>query len=94
MTDRPARRLSRDLRIANELGLHARAAAKIAKIAGEANAGVWITKGADRVDAASIIDILTLSCAKGTLITLSVDDPEDVGIVTAIERLVETGFGD
>jgi len=86
--------LSRTLCIKNDLGLHARAAAKIAKIASTATAGVWIARKGDRVDAASIIDILTLSCAKDTQITLSVDDPADVGVLTAIETLVATGFGE
>jgi len=92
--DRVKQVLSRNLRVTNELGLHARAAAEIAKIAGNANAGVWIAKDEDRVDAASIIDILTLSCAKGTRITVSVDDPKDIDTLTAIEALVESGFGE
>jgi len=92
--DQPEQALSKTLCIINELGLHARAAAKIAKIASTANAGVWIAREGDRVDAASIIDILTLSCAKHTQVTLSVDDPSDISILTAIETLVATGFGE
>lgn len=89
-----AKTLSRNLRIRNELGLHARAAAQIAKIVGNANAGVWITKNGGRVDASSIIDILTLSCAKDAQITITVDDPADIDILDALETMVESGFGE
>ena len=57
--------LSRDLVIVNELGLHARSAAKIAALAGQSNASVWIKKGSEKADASSIVDILTLACEKG-----------------------------
>lgn len=82
------------MRIVNELGLHARAAAKIAKVAGDASAGVWIRKNDESVDAASIIDILTLSCAMGTEVTVAIDDPADAGILSAIETMIRDGFGE
>ena len=91
---RPAKTLSRNLRIINELGLHARAAAKIAKIVSPAIAGVWISKNGDKVDASSIIDILTLSCAKDAQITITVEDPADIDVLNAIEEIVENGFGE
>jgi phosphocarrier protein HPr len=90
----PAKTLARSLRIINELGLHARAAAKIAKLVANANAGVWITKNGDRVDASSVIDILTLSCAKDAQIAIAIDDPEDLEILNALETMVENGFGE
>jgi phosphocarrier protein len=51
--------------IINELGLHARSAARIAKLAQNANSKVWLIRGKERVDASSIIDILSLACPKG-----------------------------
>jgi len=87
-------RLSKEVRIRNELGLHARAAAKIAKTVAKATAAVWITKNGETVDASSIIDILTLACPQDTLITVAVDDPRDADILNAIEVMVETGFGE
>ena len=91
---RSAPDLSRDVRITNELGLHARAAAKIAKTVQKATAGVWITKNGDRVDASSVVDILTLYCEKGTRITISIEDPVDVSILDAVAEMVEAGFGE
>jgi len=63
--------LSRDVIVINELGLHARSAAKIAEIARKANYNVWIIKDNKMVDASSILDILTLECAKGSQILVS-----------------------
>jgi phosphocarrier protein len=86
--------LSRDVIINNELGLHARSAAKIAKIAQNATANVWVIRDNEKVDAKSIIDLLTLACAEGTKITLQIDDPADFEILDAILQLIERGFGE
>lgn len=86
--------LSKNVKIINELGLHARAAAKIAALARNAKAKVWITKDNERVDAASVIDILTLACEPGTLVAISVEDSADVEILNQIETLVNKKFGE
>ncbi len=86
--------LSREVVIVNDLGLHARSAAKIAAIAGNALSQVWITREDETVDAKSIIDMLTLACGKGMRITISVDSGEDAGILSKIATLVEDGFGE
>ncbi|WP_155318503.1 HPr family phosphocarrier protein [Desulfosarcina alkanivorans] len=86
--------LSRRLRIVNDLGLHARSAAKLAKLAGEADGGVWIVKNGNTADATSILDILALACPKGSEITVSIDDESDVDILDRIAVLVRSGFGE
>lgn len=86
--------LSRDMVIVNELGLHARSAAKIAEIAQKAAAPVWIERGDEMVDARSIIDMLTLACAKDSTITLRVEDEADLPVLEEIAALVEDGFGE
>jgi phosphocarrier protein len=80
--------------IINELGLHARSAAQIAKIAGASSANVWLKKGDNIADAGSIIDILTLACEKGTRITILIEDWADIDILKDIADLVESGFGE
>jgi len=80
--------------IVNELGLHARSAAQIAKIVEKANSKVWIIKNGEKVDAASVIDILTLGCGKGSQIVLTIDDQSDIEILNSIKKLVEKGFGE
>ena len=80
--------------IKNELGLHARSAAQIARIAGNSTANVWLKKDDKKADASSIIDILTLACEKGTKITISIEDLADINILNAIVDLVDSGFGE
>ena len=80
--------------IKNELGLHARSAAQIAGIAQNSIANVWIQKDDERADASSIIDILTLACARGTKIAVIIEDLADEKILNAIVDLVDSGFGE
>lgn len=84
--------LSREVIIVNELGLHARSAGKIAKLAQNAKSTIWLIKDNEKVDASSIIDILTLACAKGSKIMLTVDSKSDIHILNEITALVERGF--
>ena len=84
--------LSRKVIIVNELGLHARSAAKIAKLAQNAKSTIWLIRDNEKVDASSIIDILTLACAKGSKIMLTVDNRSDIHILNDITALVERGF--
>jgi len=86
--------LSRDVVIINELGLHARSAAGIAKLAQNANSKVWLIRGKERVDASSVIDILSLACSKGSKITLKIDEESDIDILNEIIELIKKGFGE
>ena len=86
--------ISRTTVICNELGLHARSAAKIAEIAGNAVSNIWLVKDDQRADASSIVDILTLACEKGTKIRIIIEDPADADILTALVDLVDSGFGE
>ena len=90
--DKPGMEFSKEVVIVNELGLHARSAAKIAKLAQNAKSTVWLIKDNEKVDASSIIDILTLACPKGSKITLSADSKSDIHILNDITALVERGF--
>lgn len=66
----------------------------IAKAAQYANAPVWIEKDGERVDATSIIDILTLACSKNTDVTIAIDNPADKNILDNIVRMFKEGFGE
>lgn len=80
--------------IKNELGLHARSAAQIARIAGNSTGVIWLKKDDKKADASSIIDILTLACAKGTEITIIIENSADSHILDAIVDLIDSGFGE
>ncbi len=86
--------LSRQVMVINELGLHARSAAGIAKIAGRSDSKVQIVKGQDVADARDVLDMLSLWCPKGTSITIRIDNPSDMAIVDRIAAYVEDGFGE
>jgi len=85
---------SRDVVLINEFGLHARTAACIARVARNAHAGIWVSQGAEKADATSVLELLGLACAKGTTLTLGIDDPQDAPVLEDLVRLVESGFGE
>jgi phosphotransferase system HPr (HPr) family protein len=87
-------KIVRTTRIVNELGLHARSAALVARIAQKASAGIWLAKGNDKADARSIMDILALECPRGTRIRLIAEDAVDSQILDEIVRRIEDGFGE
>jgi phosphotransferase system HPr (HPr) family protein len=80
--------------IKNELGLHARSAARIAEVARKAQGNVWVGKDDLRADASNIMDILTLVCEKGTKIRIIIEDVADTQILNAIVDLVDNEFGE
>ncbi len=90
--DRLNKDLSKEVIVVNELGLHARPAAMIAKLAMQAESGVWLIKNGEQVDATSIIDILSLSGTRDSRITLRIENPSDTEILEKITTLFETGF--
>jgi len=85
-------KLKKDVVVINELGLHARPAAMLANIAMKAESDIWLSKDGDKVDASSIIDILSLACFKGSRITIQAENPSDIDILNEITSLFEKGF--
>jgi phosphocarrier protein HPr len=86
--------LSREITVINELGIHARPAAKIAELAAKAAYNIWLIKNGEKVDASSVIDILSLCGTKGTRMTLKAERPEDKIILKQIVDLFADGFRD
>ena len=86
--------LSKNVTITNPLGLHARSAAKIAKLVKKAKSNVWIIKDKDKANASSIIDILSLAGIKDSELTLLIEDASDIDILNDLAQLIENGFGE
>jgi phosphotransferase system HPr (HPr) family protein len=80
--------------VPNELGLHARAASKIVAISGRARGNVWLWREKERADAKSIVDMLTLCCAQGTEVAVSIENTKDAGVLSEIIKTIEAGFGE
>ncbi len=84
--------LIKEVLIVNERGLHAKSAGQVVKIAKKAQGTVWIIKGKEKADAASILDLMALYCPPGTRIRIAIDNPVDIGILKILCALVENGF--
>lgn len=84
--------LTRTAIVKNALGLHARPAARIAALAGDARSDIWLYKNGEQADAASIIDILSLACFQGAVVTVEITDPADMPVLHKIIDLFERGF--
>lgn len=85
------------LTITNRLGLHARAAAKLVKLAGSYQSNVLIARADARhkaVDAKSIFSVLLLAATQGTAIEILTEGADEEAAAYAIERLIEGKFGE
>lgn len=80
--------------IPNELGLHARSAAAIAKLAAGAKSTVTIFKGEQSADAGSVLDLLSLACTHGTEVTIRIEETSDREVLDKIVALIQDGFGE
>lgn len=85
---------SRQTKVVNALGMHARPAARIAEMAAAAQGNIRLSTDSTTVDASSIIDILTLCAVTGTQITIHTDDPEDSAVADGIKAFFDKGFGE
>ena len=86
--------LRRRLKIRNNLGLHARAAAKIVELGSRYESRLFLKKNDHEVDGSSILSILTLSCPKGTEILARVEGGDSADFMDALDRLFEQKFGE
>jgi phosphotransferase system HPr (HPr) family protein len=86
--------LVRKLRISNELGLHARAAAKIVALAGQYEAKLFLKKDEHEVDGSSILSVLTLACPRGTELQARAVGEDSEALLQALSTLFEQRFGE
>jgi phosphocarrier protein len=84
----------KEFTIRNKLGLHARAAAKIAKTSTQFQSRIRIIKNGREADAKSILDIMTLSCPQGTRIELRAEGKDAAEALAALAVLFENKFGE
>jgi phosphocarrier protein len=82
----------RQIEIANKLGLHARASAKLTQLAGKYKSDVWISRDGRRVNAKSIMGVMMLAAARGSTVTLETDGPDEHEAIDAIVQLIESRF--
>jgi phosphocarrier protein HPr len=80
--------------IINKLGLHARASAKLTKLAGSFPCEVWITKGERRVNAKSIMGVMMLAAGIGSTVTLDTEGDRAQEAMDALLALIADRFGE
>lgn len=80
--------------ISNKLGLHARASAKLTKLAGSFACEVWISKGERRVNAKSIMGVMMLAAGLGSEVTLETSGEREQEALDAILALLADKFGE
>ena len=85
---------TREVEIVNKLGLHARASAKLTKLASQFKCEVWATRNNRRVNAKSIMGVMTLAANKGSRIQIETTGDDEVEALAALVALVEDYFGE
>jgi len=84
--------LEESVEIINKLGLHARAATKLANTCNRFSSSVKVCLDGKEIDGKSIMSLMLLAAAKGTVITLKVDGGDEIKAMAAIKALIEDRF--
>ncbi len=80
--------------ISNKLGLHARASAKLTKLAGSHNCDVWMSRGDRRINAKSIMGVMMLAAGIGSEVEIETSGPDEQAAMDAILALINDKFGE
>jgi phosphocarrier protein len=80
--------------ISNKLGLHARASAKLTKIAGSYPCEVWLTKGERRINAKSIMGVMMLAAGVGSSVDIETIGEQEAAAMDAVVALINDKFGE
>ena len=86
--------VTQEVTINNEGGLHARPATFFIQKANEFKSGIWVEKDERRVNAKSLLGVLSLGITKGTTITLLADGSDEKEAIAALSELVSGNFGE
>lgn len=80
--------------ISNRLGLHARASAKLTKLAGSFPCEVWMSRGERRVNAKSIMGVMMLAAGLGSVVEVETDGEHEQQAMDALLALIADKFGE
>ena len=82
------------IRISNKLGLHARASAKLTKLAGGFKSEVFMSRNGRRVNAKSIMGVMMLAAGVGSEVVVETDGPREQEAMDALVALIDDKFGE
>jgi phosphotransferase system HPr (HPr) family protein len=88
--------LKAKLKVINQLGLHARAAAQLVRLAGTFQSNIELKRTDNKVvaDGKSILSVLTLAAAKGTELDLQIEGEDEMQALESVEEIFLKGFGE
>ncbi len=86
--------LKKDFIIQNKVGLHARPASLLVQIANKFKSNIMIEKDGNKVNAKSILGILSLGAEKGAHITIEIEGEDEEAAMQALTQLIESNFGE
>ncbi len=86
--------ISTQLEIINKLGLHARASTKLTQTASRFKSDIWVERNGRRVNAKSIMGVMMLAAAKGSIVTLEANGEDEALAIEALCALINDYFGE
>ena len=86
--------IKHSITISNKLGLHARASAKLTKLAGSFHSDVFMTRNERRVNAKSIMGVMMLAAGIGSVVEIEVTGPDEQATIVALTALINDKFGE
>jgi phosphocarrier protein HPr len=86
--------IQREITISNKLGLHARASAKLTKLAGSFSCEVWLSRNGRRVNAKSIMGVMMLAAGLGSTVSLETNGADEQAASDALVALFDDKFGE
>ena len=86
--------VSKEVVISNRVGLHARPATFFIQKANEYKCSIWVEKDERRVNAKSLLGVLSLGIVKGTAITLIADGADEDAAIETLSELIDSDFSE
>ena len=86
--------ISKTIVVQNQVGLHARPATFFIQKSNEFKSSIWVEKDDRRVNAKSLLGVLSLGITKGMEITIITDGTDEKEAIEALEKLIESNFSD
>ena len=83
-----------EVEIINQLGLHARASAKLTQLAAQYKSEVWLARNGRRVNGKSIMGVMMLAAGLGSKVELEITGPDESDALAAIKALIADKFGE
>ena len=83
-----------EVEITNQLGLHARASAKLTQLAAQYKSEVWLTRNGRRVNGKSIMGVMMLAAGIGAKVQIETNGTDESDAMTALQKLIADKFGE